>query len=132
MAKLYRKGYEDSAKPYGYTDNWYGGAWIIGAWHPDNNFFLVRKGDFGSICVFDPVNAGDSLVGSWLGLLWGCTATGQGIMASMDQSIEDVTQIRVTLPRKAGTLYYIRCMNCFLTSFRAGHMMKSMSRLSRK
>jgi hypothetical protein len=31
MAKLYRKGYEDFAKSYGYTDNWYGGAWIIGA-----------------------------------------------------------------------------------------------------
>jgi hypothetical protein len=31
MAKLYRKGYEDFAKPYGYTGNWYGGAWIIGA-----------------------------------------------------------------------------------------------------
>lgn len=105
LAKINPNEDAEIANKYKYTNEKYGEVWSVGSRHPDKDFFFLKKGDSGSICIFDPPSASDSQVGSWLGLLFGYTVLGQGIMTPMDlviKDIEDVTNYKVTLPRKGG------------------------------
>ncbi|KAF9731006.1 hypothetical protein PMIN01_10964 [Paraphaeosphaeria minitans] len=107
IAKINPREDEEISKKYKYTNETFGEVWAVGSRSPDQHFLFLRKGDSGSICIFDPVDPCDTQVGAWLGLLFGYTALGQGIMSPMDlviQDIEDVTKFKVTLPRKGVTV----------------------------
>lgn len=107
LANLNPKEDPQMASVYGYTMEKYGQAWCVGA-PPEMNGSLDWKfcegGDSGSIVLYDPEHVNFE-IGTWLGLLFGRTGTGQGLMMPLDlvfSDIEKVTGYAVTLPKKAG------------------------------
>ncbi|CAA9965157.1 hypothetical protein PTMSG1_08516 [Pyrenophora teres f. maculata] len=87
------EGFKKIAEKYGYTEDKHGYAWGLKKRRPDHPP-VFTGGDSGSICVHDPS-------GTWLGLLFGETAIGTGLLLPIDvvfKDIERVTGQKVTDP----------------------------------